>query len=140
MMAVMGPSEALRRLTRRPGANFGGVIRSGPTLHRRSPSDNNGFAPRVLRNQSAYPTNRAFPSSPAWQFSLPHATLGFRRRPALNGEDSTFSAGFAVPGVGRNPEATGLLKRSGHRDQARLGSNTLRISGRYVYHLRERLM
>src|SRR6266850_4705888 len=31
MMAVMGPSEALRRLTRRAGANFGGVIRSGPT-------------------------------------------------------------------------------------------------------------
>jgi hypothetical protein len=42
--------------------------------------------------------------------------------PPLNGEDSTFSAGFAVPGVGRNPEATGLLKRSGHRDQSRLGS------------------
>jgi hypothetical protein len=46
--------------------------------------------------------------------------LGFKRRPALNGEDSTFSTGFAVPGVGRNPEATGLLKRSGHRDQSRL--------------------
>jgi len=28
----MGPSEALRRLTRRPGAHFGGVIRSGPAL------------------------------------------------------------------------------------------------------------
>jgi len=64
----MGPSEALRRLTRRPGAHFGGVIRSGPALHRRSPSDINGFAPGVFRNQSADPTNRAFPSSPAWQF------------------------------------------------------------------------
>jgi len=51
MMAVVGPSEALRRLTRRPGANFGGVIRSGPTLHSRSPSDNNGFARGVFRNQ-----------------------------------------------------------------------------------------
>jgi hypothetical protein len=64
----------------------------------------------------------ASPSSPAWQFSLPHATLGLKRRFALNGEDSTFSAGFAAPGVGRNPEATGLLKRSWHRDQSRLGS------------------
>jgi hypothetical protein len=51
MMAVVGPSEALRRLTRRPGANFGGVIRSGPTLHSRSPSDNNGFARGFFRNQ-----------------------------------------------------------------------------------------
>jgi len=50
-MAVVGPSEALRRLTRRPGANFGGVIRSGPTLHSRSPSDNNGFARGFFRNQ-----------------------------------------------------------------------------------------
>jgi hypothetical protein len=40
-------------------ANSGGVIRSGPTLHRRSPSDDNGFALAVFRNQPAYPTNRA---------------------------------------------------------------------------------
>jgi hypothetical protein len=39
--------------------NSGGVIRSGPTLHRGSPSDNNGFAPGVLRNQLGYPTNWA---------------------------------------------------------------------------------
>jgi hypothetical protein len=42
-----------------PGANSGGVIRSGPTLNRRSPSDNNGFALGVFRNHPGYPTNRA---------------------------------------------------------------------------------
>jgi hypothetical protein len=31
----------------------------------------------------------------------------------LYGKDPTFDAGFAAPGVGRNPEATGLLERSG---------------------------
>ena len=45
-----------------------------------------------------------------------------RRRRALNGKDPTFDAGFAVAGVGRIPEATGLLGRSGHRNQSRLGS------------------
>jgi hypothetical protein len=38
-----------------------------------------------------------------------------------NGKDPTFDAGFAVAGVGGNPEATGLLERSGHRYQSRLG-------------------
>jgi hypothetical protein len=50
----------------------------------------------------------------------------------LNGKDPTFDAGFAVPGVGRNPEATGLLDRSGHRDLASRIS-TLKITGPYVY-------
>jgi hypothetical protein len=55
----------------------------------------------------------------------------------VNGKDPTFDAGFAVPGVGRNPEATGLLERSGPRSIASRIS-TLRIC--YVYHLRVRLM
>jgi hypothetical protein len=37
------------------------LIRSGPTLHRGSPSDNNGFALGVFRNQPGYPTNRRDP-------------------------------------------------------------------------------
>jgi hypothetical protein len=98
------------------------VIRSGPTLHRRSPSDDNGFARGVFRNQPAYPTNRRHLPQPHGNFRCRTLLWDLKRRPALNGEDSTFSAGFAVPGVGRNPEATGLLKRSGHRDQSRLGS------------------
>jgi hypothetical protein len=50
----------------------------------------------------------------------------------------TFDAGFAVPGVGRNSEAIGLLEHSRHRDQSRI--STLRIIGRYVYHQQTRLM
>src|SRR5882762_2347844 len=115
-MAVMGPilgavpsdAPSLR-------ANSGGVIRSGPTLHSRSPSDNNGFARGVLRNQPAVPP------SPAWQFSLPHATLRCKRRRALNGKDLTFDARFAGPGAGGNPEATRLFKRPQHRNQSRHG-------------------
>src|SRR5580692_4804215 len=81
-----------------------------------------GIAPGVFRNQPTYPTNRRDLLSPAWQFSPSHATLRREGRRAVNGKDPTFDAGFAVPGVGRNPEATGLLERSGHRDQSRLGS------------------
>ena len=52
MMAVMGPIlGAVPSDAPSLGANFGGVIRSGPTLHSRSPSDNNGFARGVFRNQ-----------------------------------------------------------------------------------------
>jgi hypothetical protein len=40
----------------------------------------------------------------------------------LIGKDLTFDPGFAVAGVGRNLEATGLPGRSGHRNQSRLGS------------------
>ena len=31
----------------------------------------------------------------------------------MNGKDPTFDAGFAVPGVGRNPEATGCSNVQG---------------------------
>jgi hypothetical protein len=40
----------------------------------------------------------------------------------LSGKDPTYDAGFAVAGAGGNPEATGLLERSEHRNQPRLGS------------------
>jgi len=142
MMAVMGPilgavlSDAARppdEIRRREAAavqydlqprQMPLIIRFDPRVSRigRSPSRDNGFAPGVFRNQPTYPTNQRDPRSPAWQFSPSHATLRRERRRAVNGKDPTFDAGFAVPGVGRNPEATGLLERSGHRDQSRLGS------------------
>src|SRR6267142_2742653 len=112
MMAVVGPSEALRRLTRRPGANFGGVIRSGPTLHSRSPSDNNGFARGVFRNQPGVTLLTCMAIFAAARY------FAIKRRRVLNGKDLNFDARFAGPGAGRNPEATRLFKRPQHRNQS----------------------
>src|SRR5882724_8421336 len=118
MMAVMGPilgavpSDAPPRVEfRRRDKQW-----SKPSIEGRPPRIT---ALRLFHNQPAYPTNRRDPRS-CWQFSLPRATLRCERRRHLNGKDPTFDAGFAVPGVGSNPEATGLLDCSGHRDQSRL--------------------
>jgi hypothetical protein len=61
-------------------------------------------------------TRRRSAAHPRWRERFDIA------RERLNGKDPTFDARFTVPGVGGNPEATGLLERTGYRNQSRLGS------------------
>src|SRR6202795_5296775 len=108
MMAVMGPSEALRRQTRRPGRIPAAAVQ---------PSIEGGPPIIIVLRWACSAISRPIrqigrePPHLYGNFRCRTLLLRCRRRRALNGKDPTFDAGFARAGVGRNPEATGLLGR-----------------------------